>query len=279
MPKHIASGEPGHEPIVDMKNPLLPLSYFHILKLAQGQTATYHLLGYESVVVVMSGTCRIDAGEAHYATIGARRDIWDGLADSVYVPTGVPARITGLSLVTELAVAGGQCESAYASFRIRPAAVETVEVGSLETHTRRRICHILGPAARGKAGRLLVSELYADAGCWAGYPPHKHDTDRVPEESAFEEIYHYRFNPSCGFGAQYVFQEDGRGAVYMTRTGSTVLIDEGYHPSVTAPGYRMYIFTILVGKTQRSLVQYFHPEHRPLMSLFPGLDAMREKFK
>ena len=58
-----------------------------------------------------------------------------------------------------------------------------VEVGSADTHSRRRIFHILGQNAAGRAGRLLVSELYGDAGCWSGYPPHKHDMERAPEET------------------------------------------------------------------------------------------------
>ena len=62
-----------------------------------------------------------------------------------------------------------------------------VEVGSVETHSRRRIFHILGQNGVGRAGRLLVSELYGDDGCWSGYPPHKHDTERAPEETDFEE--------------------------------------------------------------------------------------------
>ena len=58
-----------------------------------------------------------------------------------------------------------------------------VDVGSSETHSQRRIFHILGQNGQGRAGRLLVSELYADDGCWNGYPPHKHDTD-VPAMAA-----------------------------------------------------------------------------------------------
>ena len=41
----------------------------------------------------------------------------------------------------------------------------------------------------------------------------------------------------------------------MTREGDTFCFDSGYHPTATSPGHAEYIFTILVGKTQRSLVQ------------------------
>ncbi|NBW88286.1 MAG: hypothetical protein EBR23_16010 [Planctomycetia bacterium] len=137
------------------------------------------------------------------------------------------------------------------------------------------------PAA-GRAGNLLVSELYGDEGCWSGYPPHKHDTENPPEETAFEEIYHYRYRPETGFGAQFRYEDDGGGAdpeVVMTRHGDTFCVDRGYHPTLRAPGHEGYIFTILVGRHQRSLVQSFEPTHRHLMDKIPGIQAMRDKFK
>ena len=137
-----------------------------------------------------------------------------------------------------------------------------VEVGSHDTHSRRRIFHILGQNGAGRAGSLLVSELYGDPGCWSGYPPHKHDTDRLPVETNHEEIYHYRYRPETGFGAQFRYDADGGGEepeVVMTRHGDTYCIDHGYHPTLRAPGHEGYIFTILVGRQHRGLVQSFEP--------------------
>jgi 5-deoxy-glucuronate isomerase len=167
----------------------------------------------------------------------------------------------------------------FSPFRITPEEVIMVEVGSAATHSRRRIYHLLGQKAAGRSGNLLVSELYADAGCWSGYPPHKHDTERPPEEMAFEEIYLYRFRPETGFGAQFCYDTPAAANVVMTRHGDTFLVDRGYHPTVTLPGHESYIFTILVGRHQRSLVQSFEPPHRHLMAQIPGIDAMRDKFK
>ena len=157
-----------------------------------------------------------------------------------------------------------------------------VEVGSHDTHSRRRIFHVLGQNGAGRAGNLLVSELYGDPGCWSGYPPHKHDTERPPDETDFEEIYHYRYRPETGFGAQFRYETDGGGTVpevVMTRHGDTFLIDRGYHPTLRAPGHEGYIFTILVGRQQRSLVQFFEPTHTHLLAKIPGIQAMRDKFK
>ena len=52
----------------------------------------------------------------------------------------------------------------------------------------------------------------------------------------------------------------------MTRHGDTFLLDRGYHPTVTSPGHEEYIFTILVGKSQRGLVQHFKEDYHYLMA-------------
>ena len=61
--------------------------------------------------------------------------------------------------------------------------------------------------------------------------------------------------------------------------GSTVMIEKGYHPCVVAPGYEMYYFTILGGLTQRSLIQFFQPEHAYQVETIPGIKDMIAKYK
>jgi 5-deoxy-glucuronate isomerase len=260
----------------------LALSYFHLLQLRAGESATLDVPSCELLCVVLSGCADIAAGAQEFKHVGRRADIWDGPADSVYCGTCPRVTVRATRDGTEVAVAGAVCATPFAPFRIAPEDVQMVEVGSRATHSRRRIFHILGQNAAGRAGNLLVSELYGDDGCWSGYPPHKHDTERPPEETDFEEIYHYRYRPESGFGAQFCYRENGGGdepRVVMTRHGDTFCIDRGYHPTVRAPGHEGYIFTILVGRHQRSLVQHFEPAHTHLMAKIPGIQAMRDKFK
>ena len=270
------------EPLVQPAKGAMERCYFHLLRLASGETRLVSAPGCELLGVVLTGRAEIAAGGEVFENVGHRADIWDGPADSVYAGTSGKVTVRGLRDGTEVAVAGCVCAGTFAPFRIRPEEVEMVEVGSAGTHSRRRIFHILGQNAAGRAGNLLVSELYGDGGCWSGYPPHKHDTEKPPEETAFEEIYHYRYRPETGFGAQFRYEDDGGGAepeVVMTRHGDTYLVDRGYHPTVRAPGHEGYIFTILAGRHQRSLVQSFEPTHRHLMDTIPGIQAMRDKFK
>jgi 5-deoxy-glucuronate isomerase len=260
----------------------LGLTYFNLLRLRAGESHAFAVPGCELLCVVLSGQAEIDAGGAVFAGVGRRANIWEGPADSVYCGTAARVTVRGTREATEVAVAGGVCGEKFAPFRITPEEVVPVEVGSHDTHSRRRICHILGQNAAGRAGHLLVSELYGDNGCWSGYPPHKHDSERPPEETDHEELYHYRYRPDNGFGAQFCYDADGGGAapgVVMTRHGDTFLIDRGYHPTVRAPGHDGYIFTVLVGRHRRGLVQSFEPTHAALVAKIPGIQAMRDNFK
>ncbi|MGO4738391.1 5-deoxy-glucuronate isomerase [Bosea sp. 2KB_26] len=276
MPKHVRDSDNANKAIVT-DDPALPHVYFNLLKLKPGDALEQTLRKHESVYVVLSGTVDIIVDSQRFAGVGRRRDIWSGEADSVYAPVGSAIRIENGGGPAEIAVAGGLHDTKLKPFRIAPDEVSMVDVGSPETHSRRRIFHILGQNGEGRAGNLLVSELYADPGCWSGYPPHKHDADREGE-TAHDELYHYRYDPGTGFGAQIIYA-DGKAECFMVQDRDTILVDKGYHPTVTSPGHRCYIFTILVGKTSRGLVQHFDDRHAHLMAAIPGIQSMRDKFK
>ena len=254
-----------------------PLIHFSLIRLSAGETHTYRLADFETAVVPMSGQCDLDVDGTAFAAVGGRKSVWDGQADSVYAGPGAAVTITAVS-EAEIAIAGGRWSEPMAPFRVRPEDVDMVDVGSNETKSRRRIFHILGGKQAASVGRLLVSELYADEGCWSGYPPHKHDTDQAGETD-HEEVYHWRFDPPTGFGAQLWYEDGKPPEAFVTRDGDTFAFSTGYHPTVTSPGHSSYIFTILVGRTQRSLVQNFEEIHRPLMANIPGIDNMRAKFR
>jgi len=271
--------ENKNQPIVGVNNGILPNTYFNLIKVPGNEETIFSLDGYEILCVVLGGSCNITVGKEIFHNVGHRKDIWSGNADSVYTGTAGPVRIKALKNDVDLAIAGCICPKSFKPFRITPEEVDLVDVGSNETKSRRRIYHILGQNAKGRTGNLLVSELHADEGCWSGYPPHKHDTENPPDETAFEELYHYRFNPDNGFGAQFCYLEAGDPHCYMTRSGDTFIFRKGFHPAVTSPGHKSYIFTVLVGIHQRSLIQNFDKNYSYLMDKIPGIAEMRSKFK
>lgn len=286
MPQFIRAYDNHNNPVVNVQHPVLPRTYFNIVRLHKGETYYTAVPGYETCWVLWQGKANIEVNGELFNNVGNRENVWENhRADSVYAPTGAQVRVTAVSDEVAIGVAGGRCDTAYKAFRVAPEEVQPVDVGSPETHSRRVIHHILGAKDKGRTGNILVSELYADPGCWAGYPPHKHGDD-IPsspdawEETGFEEIYHFRYNPENGFGAQFCYTPDDQGGdgVCRMRSGDTYLINGGYHPGVTSPGHAAYIFTILIGHTQHSLVQNFEPQYRHLCASLPGVQSMVDLF-
>ena len=279
---HIAPHDNQNKPIVDVDHDLVPLNYFNIVKLKQGETFDYQVAGYETCIVPATGTIDVDIEGTTYPKLGNRGvDVWDGEPEGVYVPTGAHARMTCVSDTTEVFIAGAKYDKVLEPFDVRGDGIDLVQYGSDDTKTHRKIKHILGANQHGKVGRLLVSELYTvGAGGWSGFPSHKHDTDRLPDESRHDETYNFRFRPNYGSGLQMLQREDNKpGDAYHIMDGSTVMIDKGYHPCCVLPGYEMYYFTILGGLSQRSLKQYFQPTHAEQLHTIPGIMDMVAKFK
>jgi 5-deoxy-glucuronate isomerase len=278
---HIAPYDNQNRPIVDVNDAHVPLVYFNILRLKAGAQFEYRVAGYETCIVPATGTVTVDVAGEVFAHIGHRAiDVWDGEPEGVYIPTNTGARMTALT-DTEVFIAGAQFAQTLRPFAVRASDIDKVQYGSDDTKTHRKIKHILGAAYHDRVGRLLVSELYTvGAGGWSGFPSHKHDTDRLPQESRHDECYNFRFRPDYGSGLQMMQRTDNQpGEAYHIMNRSTVLIDKGYHPCCVLPGYEMYYFTILGGQSQRSLKQYFQPTHAAQLATIPGIMDMVAKFK
>ena len=279
---HIAPFNNKNKAIVDVNNEVVPLTYLNIVKLNAGEQFHYRLPDYETCIVPATGTIDVEVIGQTYEAVGNREeDVWGGEPEAVYIPTGIKAKFTCLTKNTEVFIAGARYDKVLEPFDVRVAELDLVQYGSDDTKTHRKIKHILGQKQHGMVGRLLVSELFTvGSGGWSGFPSHKHDTDRIPDESRHDETYNFRFKPNWGSGLQMLQREDNKpGEAYHIMDGSTICLDSGYHPCCVLPGYEMYYFTILGGLTQRSLVQYFQPTHAYQIETIPGIKDMIAKFK
>ena len=279
---HIAPYENANKPLVDVDDPTVPLNYFNIVKLRRGEAFEYQVPGYETCIAPATGSVDVDVEGVAFPALGNRGvDVWDGEPEGVYVPVGAKARMVCVSETAEVFVAGAKFDSVLEPFDVRGDGIDLVQYGSDDTKTHRKIKHILGQKQHDKVGRLLVSELFTvGAGGWSGFPSHKHDTDRLPLETRHDETYNFRFRPNHGSGVQMLQREDGKpGDAYHIVDGSTICLDNGYHPCAALPGYEMYYFTILGGLSQRSLVQFFQPSHAYQIETIPGIKDMIAKFK
>ena len=197
---HIPPHDNHNRPIIDCDDSRVPLNYFNIVKLKRGEHFEYQVPQYETSIVPATGTVDVEIEGVKFDRVGNRvDDVWGGEPEGVYVPTGARAAMTCVSNNAEIFIAGARFEGVLEPFDVRVADIDLVQYGSDETKTHRKIKHILGAKYRDRVGRLLVSELFTvGQGGWSGFPPHKHDTDRLPFETRHDETYNFRFRPSYG---------------------------------------------------------------------------------
>ncbi len=80
------------------------------------------------------------------------------------------------------------------------------------------------------AGRILAGVTFSRPGNWTSWPPHEH-------AHMLEEAYLYIDMPSPGWGLQLVYNDPrDPELVTVVREGDVVLMPQGYHPNVSAPG-------------------------------------------
>ena len=224
--------------------------------------------GEEAAFVILGGVCLADWGQGRQS-IGARKNVFDGLPYCVYLPSGYSATFTA---ETECEIA--ECR-APSEAKLEPRLVTPSDViPSLRGggNASRQIVDIIRPEF--PADKLVVIEVYTPGGNWSSYPPHKHDIDNAPAEVDLDEIYYYRMErPREGFALQRLYSADKtRDVVVQARDGDAVLVRSGYHPVVAGPGYNVYYLNFLAG-TSRTLAVTEDPDHVWLKSTWREVDA------
>lgn len=197
----------------------------------------------ELCLVFLSGDATVEVGGNTW-TIKGRRDVFDGLPYAVYIPPDQRHQVTAHSPL-ELGIGSAPAEGKLDARLITPDDIK-VEIRGGHNVTR-QISHILDP---GDAEKLLCVEVYTPSGNWSSYPPHKHDVQNPPDEVDLEEIYHYRLKPDDGWAMQRLYTDDrSLNERLLVHHADTVLVREGYHPVVAAPGYDCYYLNFLAGQT------------------------------
>jgi 5-deoxy-glucuronate isomerase len=235
---------------------------FEVYRIEGGARLRRQLTGRETCVVVLGGSCDIRSSAGEWPAVGERATPFDGPPAGVYLPPGTEFEITPKgSAPVEVALGHAPAKRGAAARLIRPAdaRLEIRGSGAME----RRIHHILMEDAQAES--LLVTEVVTPGGHWSSYPPHKHDTNDPPRETALEETYYHRLRDERGFALQRVYTTDRTlDASLAVRSGECVLVPRGYHTVSAPPGYDLYYLNVMAGPLREWRVT-FDPDHRPLL--------------
>lgn len=126
--------------------------------------------------------------------------------------------------------------------------------------------------ANVEAGRIMAGVTFSTPGNWTSWPPHEHS-------KLLEEAYLFIDMPSPSFGVQFVYTDPLRPElVQVVREGDCVLMPQGYHPNVAAPGGQINFLWMMAaireGEDRLYGVVNVQPEYAAGGS---GLEAVSDK--
>jgi 5-deoxy-glucuronate isomerase len=198
----------------------------------------------ELCIVVLAGNVTVAASGQTWERVGERANVFEDRAPyAVYLPRGDDVTVTAHT-AAEIGVASAPGPGSTPARLIDPTAMKR-SVRGTGANTR-YVCDILPQSE--PAAHLLVVEVRTPSGHSSSYPPHKHDTDHLPEESALEETYYHRLDPAQGFAFQRVYTDDrSLDESLAVEDHDVVMVPRGYHPVVVPYGYESYYLNVMAG--------------------------------
>ena len=151
--------------------------------------------------------------------------------DSLYIPRDSSVRVApgpdGCDLAEISAPVSHRYPLQFVSFAdVRANPALHFPTGGVSS---RRDLHIL-IGKNVEAGRILAGVTFSEPGNWTSWPPHEHG-------AMLEEAYLYIDMPAPAWGLQLVYTNPQAPELVVTvREGDCVVMPEGYHPNVAAPG-------------------------------------------
>ena len=238
------------------------LHYGRIILDANETPLTFGTGGFETALIGLGGTATVVAEGQTFSL---------GKYDALYVPR-----------LAEITVTPGSSGCDLAEIAAPVTKTHPVQFVAFADVQRDPGLHFTagGPAAQrdlnvliGKnveAGRLMAGVTFSQPGNWTSWPPHEH-------AAMLEEAYLYVDMPKPAFGVQLVYTNSHEPELStIVHEGDIVLMPQGYHPNVAAPGGSINFVWMMAANVEDQDRQYgvvnVHPDFAALGS---GLDKGR----
>jgi 5-deoxy-glucuronate isomerase len=254
---------------------------FQARRLASGQSWSFASGENELAIVNLTGRYTVQSNRGDWPGIGGRENVFTDAAHALYLPRRTEFTITA-EVGGEFAVTWVPTDEDHDPWLIKPQDVpKSVRGGD---NVSRQINDLLPPGS--PVHRLVLVEVYTPSGNWSSYPPHKHDVHIEDEagnliEADLEEVYFYKIDKPEGYAYQRVYTDEHSpmhqagqpiDALVRAEDNCAVLVPEGYHPVVSAPGYTTYYLNVLAG-TAQSLANQDDPNFTWVKENYQGVDG------
>lgn len=198
------------------------LHYGRIILDADEPPLEFFTNSHETGLICLRGNAVIEVASSRFELIQY---------DALYVPRDTSVRITpmdeGCDFAEVSAPVTGSYPVQFVPFAgVRPNPSLHFQAGA--PACRRDLNILIGKNV--EAGRILAGVTFSEPGNWTSWPPHEHG-------ATLEEAYLYIDMPAPAWGLQLVYTDPKEPEfVVAVREGDCVVMPEGYHPNVAAPG-------------------------------------------
>jgi 5-deoxy-glucuronate isomerase len=252
---------------------------FQARRLGAGKEWSFHSGENELAIALLSGAIAVRSTRGDWQGL-ERKDVWTSAATALYLPRTTDFTIAA-DRESEFAVTWVPTDEDHEPWLIQPQDVPISIRGG--DNVSRQINDLLPPGS--PVHRLVLVEVYTPGGNWSSYPPHKHDVHIEGEagrliEADLEEVYFYKIDKPEGYAYQRVYTDENSplhqagypiDALVRAENNCAVLIPEGYHPVVSAPGYTTYYLNVLAGSAQ-SLANQDDPRYAWVKESYQNTD-------
>jgi len=240
------------------------LHYGRIILGADDAAVRFTTAALETGLICLRGEATVTAGGASYAL---------GRFDALYVPRDSDVEVTAGAAGCDLAEIAAPVEKRrpvqFVSFAAA-ANDPSLHFTTGGDATKREISVLIGKNI--DAGRIMAGVTFSQPGHWTSWPPHEH-------AAMLEEAYLYIEMPPPSFGIQLVYANPREPELAtIVREGDIVLMPQGYHPNVAAPGGSINFVWMMAAHREDVDRQYGVVNVQPdFAALGSGLDAARSK--
>ncbi len=230
---------------------------FGIIELPAGEKLSFYTEDKETAFIMLEGRCNVEVNGETWENVGNRKNVFENRkAECFYMGREQELVIIAVEKI-KIAVCATPVAEKTEPQLLREDRVPLKLLG--EVPFQRETSFLIDGTTNAKV--LTIGEAYCTEGNWAGFPPHKHDVNDMPNECIAEEIYYFLFDPAQGFGVQCVYTADGEiDEAYRVKSDDLVEFPYGYHTTVATPGYKSYFLWLMAGDYQ-GFNRSSDPEH------------------